>query len=206
VLEGSGLRAGSNVSNLKFYDNRITRVGRTALYLGGVKTAHVKGNIVRDIKGVHGNAMSFYGSNANITVEYNCIYDSTRPITYEGTGSATAADNNLIFRYNIAVGSADASYGITSWGAKTRKVTLTGNVLLSPRFGLRLHESDIGVVATRNVESGIVVVYNRPAGWVVSSNRAQTLGNSTTVVSPDYCYAPGYSTPITVGNGLGGSA
>jgi hypothetical protein len=199
IIEGSGLRAGLGVSNLKFYDNRIARVGRTGLYLSDVQTAHVKGNIIRDIKGVHGNAMSFYLGNNNVVAEYNCVYDSIRPITFEGNNRSTGADNNLTFRYNILVGSSEAEYGITSWGAYTRKVTITGNVAMSPRWGLRLHQSDVGVIATRNVIKGIIFVYSQPAGWVVSSNRQQSLAPDT-VTTPDYCSSPGYSGSLAVGS------
>lgn len=168
---GSGLRAGANVRNLAFTGNQIYRVGRTGFYLGGVVDATVKNNIVHDIRGVHGNAMSFYLTNRNITVENNCIYDSDRPITFHGDGKGAASVvNNLIFRNNILIGSEDSVAAISSWGSNTRKVSITGNIAIGGNAGIRLHSSDKDVRVADNRTSGITTQGTTPAAWEITGN------------------------------------
>lgn len=203
IERGSGLRTGSYVSNVSFLDNHIRRVGRTALYFAGVKKGWVKGNIVRDIKGIHGNGMSFYLANQNITVEYNCIYDTIRPITYKGDSKGSASTtNNLVIRYNIAIGTPDSSAAITSWGGNARVVAVQRNAALAAKFGLRLDSSDYSVTANYNRTAGVQIVGTKPGGWVVSPNTTNSTlaGTYNMTLTPTYCSAPSYTGTIVVGS------
>lgn len=171
IQRGSGVRAAPNVRNLNLSGNRVTRVGRTGLYLGGVENATLRGNILHDIHGVHGNAMSFYLKNRNITVENNCVYNSVRPVTFHGEGGgASGASHNLLFKGNILVGSRESVAAINSWGSNTNEVTITRNIALGGKAGIRLHSSDIGVTVTENRTSGVITQGRTPGDWTLRDN------------------------------------
>lgn len=196
IQRGSGVRGGS-ARNIIFSKNHITRVGRTGFYLGGVENANVNNNIVHDIRGIHGNGMSFYLANKNVTVQNNCIYDSDRPITYNGTNQGAASVvNNLVIRNNILVGSKDAVAAINSWGANARNVQIIYNTLLSPRYGLRMHASDIGLTVAYNRTSGLTTQGVAPTTWRIMgniSNAAMSTTAAAGILTPTACRMPGYT-------------
>jgi hypothetical protein len=200
IQTGSGLRAAPRVSRFSFIDNRITRVGRTGLYLAGVEGAEVRGNIVHDIKGVHGNGMSFYLANHNIVVEGNCIFDSPRPITFGGSSApADAPPNNITIRSNLLIATPDSSYAITAWGGRARGIIISENVALAAKRGLRLHGDDRDVTVEHNVLNGIQLVKGAPVGGVIADNRDLRRSAARGIFTPDYCAMDGYSGPIHVG-------
>ena len=171
-LEGaSGFRFGSSVSNLTVENNAMTKLGRTGIYLGGVTGGRVNGNILSAMSGVHGNGMSYYGENKDITISGNCVFDTIRPLTFYGGGSGGGV-NNLSFTGNIFVTSANGTSAVYSWGSYTRRVALDNNVALGTKAGFILHSTDIDVSATRNRTSGLLINGSKvtPTGWTIQAN------------------------------------
>lgn len=183
IAYGSGLIAGGNrPGNLLVAGNVVHRVGHVGIWVMGVDGAVVKGNVLADIRGVHGNALSAYLDNHDILFEGNCVVGSTRPLTFHGDRSG-AVPNHIVIRNNILITSADGQAAIASWGAKTRDVLIENNLLLGPRQGLLLSDSDTGVVVRGNDTSGIAVDGTPGADWKMADNRtsltfADTRGGS----------------------------
>ena len=189
----------SSLADLALLDNRITRIGRTGLYLGGVGGARVAGNILHDIRGIHGNGISIYLANRNVRVEGNCVYASDRPLTFKGAGARDTAPNGIVIRSNILIGSPGRNYGVTSWGAVTRDVTISGNILRGGKRGLRLHASDQNVTVHGNLLNGILVVGDQPPGWSVDGNREMKTLPEGIILTPERCILPGDPGPIRIG-------
>lgn len=188
IQVGSGVRVAGSVRNLQVLDNRMRRIARTAIYFGGIAGGTVRGNILHEMQGIHGNAMSFYLANQNITVENNCVFNSTRPITFHGDDKLT--HNNLVFRKNILIGTPDSSSALTSWGSRTQGVTVVDNIALGAKFGIRLMEGDAGVTVRNNLVSGLNFPKPAPASWNVADNTTASFADHANMeLAPDYCQA-----------------
>lgn len=201
-LEGaSGFRFGGAVSNLTVENNMLQKLGRTGIFLGGVKTGRVSGNVLSQMSGVHGNGMSYYEANSDITVSGNCVHDTVRPLTFYGGGSGGAV-NNLRFTGNIFMTTADGRSAVYSWGSYTRQVVLDNNVALGTRAGFILHYTDIGVSATRNRTSGLSIngATSTPSGWTLQSNdnSAAFADVASATLTPTSCSARGALGTIAV--------
>jgi parallel beta-helix repeat protein len=198
---GSGIRLGAGVVRPIVEGNRLTRGGRTGIYLQDTTDAIVRGNIISGYEGQHGNAMSFYQGNRNVTVSGNCVFNSARPLTFHGD-DGSLEQNDIRITGNILVASADSSAAINSWGNKTRKVTISGNLLLGPKFGAILSAQDMAVTVTRNRTTGVTVsggVF--PGDWVVSQNDESVdyaAARNAATLSLDRCSALGPQGTITV--------
>lgn len=202
-LEGaSGFRFGAAVSNLSVENNVMQKLGRTGIFLGGVKVARVSGNVLSQLSGVHGNGMSYYEANSDITVSGNCVFDTVRPLTFYGGGSGGDV-NNLRFTGNIFVTSDDGRSAVYSWGAYTRQVVLDNNVALGTRAGFILHSTDLGVSATRNRTSGLSIngATSTPSGWTLQANdnSAAFADAASATLTPSSCSARGAVGTIAVG-------
>jgi hypothetical protein len=195
---GSGFRFGG-VTNVLIERNRMQRVGRTGIYMGGAKTATVRSNILADFFGVHGNGMSFYKANSDITVSNNCVYNSSRPLTYHGNNDV-ATVNNLKFIGNIFITSPTATSGVYSWGGSTRGVLFENNLALGYKRGMILNDSDVDVTVRRNRISIFVVTGGTPPAWTVADNfTTATLAESKlALLTPDQCRAKGYSGDLNI--------
>ncbi len=171
IAFGSGIRAsGGKPSNLRIEGNVIRRLGRTGIALLGVHGAQVKGNIVADIRGVHGNALTAYLGNRDILFEGNCVVNSSRPLTYHGDKNAPEP-NRLVIRHNILVSTPDGQAAINSWGSNTQDVRIEGNLLIGPKMGLLMNQSDRDVVVRGNDTSGISTRGEVPPDWTLDGNR-----------------------------------
>ncbi len=174
-LEGASvIRTGSGSTNVLVEGNSIRRIGRTGIYLQRVNGAIVRNNILSDVNGIHGNAMSFYLDHQNVTVTGNCVFDSTRPLTFEGMGASTPV-NNLKINGNILIssGTLEGRSGLYSWGANTRTVTIENNVAIGRGAGLTLSSSDQNVRVLNNRTSGILIANSggvTPTGWTIQGN------------------------------------
>ncbi len=168
---GSGIRFGGNINNLVVEGNSVRKLGRTGIYLPSVNTALVRGNILSEIQGVHGNAISFYLGHRNVTATGNCVFDSTRPFTFHGDG-VDGPEANLKVLKNIFVTSPEGRSAIYSWGSYTHTVTLEDNVTLGWKAGMILNAKDTNVKATRNRTSGLLVSGSKttPVGWTITNN------------------------------------
>lgn len=167
---GAGFRAGGGEpGELLVAGNVFRRIGRTAIGLLGVKGAVVRGNVLTDIRGVHGNAITAYLGNEDILVEGNCVVASSRPLTFHGDDKGTV--NRIRIAGNILVSTADGQAAINSWGRQTTDVVIEGNLLAGPRHGLLLNASDRNVVVTGNDTTGIARAERGGADWQVENNR-----------------------------------
>ncbi|MCG2841765.1 right-handed parallel beta-helix repeat-containing protein [Sandaracinobacter sp. RS1-74] len=172
-LEGaSGFRLGSKVFNLTVENNRLRKMGRTGIFLGGVTGGVVRSNILSEFLGVHGNAMSYYEANKSVDVTGNCVFNSSRPMTFHGDGSGGNTVNNIRFADNIFVTSADGTSAVYSWGSGMRGVVLENNLALGRKAGFILNSGDKEVTATRNRTSRLLINGSKttPAGWLIQNN------------------------------------
>lgn len=201
-LEGaSGFRFGKSVSNLTVENNVMRKLGRTGLYLAGVKVARVSGNVLSEMSGVHGNGMSYYEENSDIAVTGNCVFDTIRPLTFYGGGSGGGI-NNLRFTGNIFVNSASGTSAVYSWGSTTRRVLLQNNVALGTKAGFILHSSDLDVTAARNRTSGLLINGSKvtPSGWILDANdnSAKLADADKAILTTNGCSAQGTQGMINV--------
>lgn len=202
-LEGaSGFRFGNQVSNLTIAGNVMRKVGRTGIFLGGVKTATVSGNILSQFSGVHGNGMSYYEKNANITVSGNCVFDTIRPLTFNGGGKG-GDPNNLRFIGNILVANEAGTSSTHSWGAYTEGLVFDNNVALGRKAGFILNSKDTGVSITRNRMAGMAINGSKtpPSGWTVSGNdsTAKYADKADATLQENRCSARGTQGTISIG-------
>lgn len=199
---GSGMRFGGNVSDLTIEGNYLHKVGRTGIYLPSVTGARVRGNILSGLLGVHGNGMSYYLGHQNVTVEGNCVFDTSRPLTFHGKG-ADGPLANLRIHHNIFVSTPDARAGLYSWGSRTRLVTISDNVALGRKAGMILNASDQDVTATGNRTSGLVIASAggvTPPGWTIRDNdKSASLDDSrAATLTANHCAAVGVNGPISI--------
>ena len=199
---GSGFRIGTPATNVVVENNVMRKLGRTGLAFTGVKSVSVRGNVISQMNGVHGNGMSFYEKNANVTVQGNCVFDSIRPLTFKG-GGASGDVNNLRFIGNILVANDKGTSSTHSWGAYTRGVVFDGNVALGSKAGFILNAVDTDVTVTRNRMSGLLIsgAKTPPAGWTVSNNdsAATFAEKSAATLQEASCSARGTQGIISVG-------
>ncbi len=171
IERGSGVRLGA-AQDVSIENNRIERVGRTGIALLGVANSTIRGNRLAQITGVHGNAITLYLNNRGALVEANTVTRSTRPMTFHGDKSAPGpGDHNFVITHNVFVADADGIAALISWGANTRGVTITGNILIGPKGGIRLTPSDTGITIANNISSGLTVTGARPGDWKVGGDR-----------------------------------
>jgi hypothetical protein len=172
LVEGSGVRTGAGNRDLLIHNNQFRRIGRTALAIFGVTHGRIDGNVITDARGIHGNGLSLYLANRDVTVSNNAITGATRPMTFHGDTTAVApGDHRFIIERNLFVGLDEGQAGLTSWGAATRGVTIRENVLAGPKFGLMLDATDRDVVVEGNVMNGYTV--NKGAtgeNWRIGAN------------------------------------
>ena len=181
IERGSGIRLGA-AQDVTIENNRIERVGRTGIALLGVANSTIRGNRLAQITGVHGNGLTLYLNNRGALVEANTVTRSTRPMTFHGDKSAPGpGDHDFVIRHNVFVADADGLAALTSWGANTRGVTITGNILIGPKAGVRLTPSDTGIVIGDNISSGLTVTGARPGDWKVGSDREVNARNATQI-------------------------
>jgi hypothetical protein len=169
IAFGSGLRMSGKPRKLTVEGNVIRRIGRTAITLFSAQEAVVRGNIVADIRGIHGNGITAYLSNRDVLIEGNCVVGSSRPMTYHGNRTPDVR-NGLTIRRNIFVTSPGGQGALLSWGAATNGVLIEGNVLVGPRHGLLMSQSEQDVRVVGNDTSGIVTRGPVRADWVVDNN------------------------------------
>jgi hypothetical protein len=171
--------------------------------MGGVTGAVVRGNILSEMLGVHGNGMSYYETNSNITVTGNCVFGTTRPLTFYGSGTDGVV-NNLKFTGNIFVTSDTGRSAVYSWGSTTRTVLFDNNYALGTRAGFILNASDLDVTANRNRTAGLLIsgsADTTPSGWTLTGNdnTASYDDAASATLSTSYCSAAGVRGQLTIG-------
>lgn len=170
---GSGIRISGPGANMMIARNYIRKVGRTAIMLMLVDDAVVENNFITDIRGVHGNGLSAYLDNHRIKMLRNIVIGAKQPVTFKGGGPALAAagPNDLVFDGNLLIGTPDSLGSLISWGASTRGVQITNNVLLGGRFGLRLNSTDTELNISNNSGVPPMNLPSTPTSWHLGSNQ-----------------------------------
>jgi hypothetical protein len=167
---GAGFRAsGGSPTDILIAGNVFRRIGHTAIGVLGVKGAVIRNNVLTDVRGVHGNAITAYLDNEDVLIEGNCVVSSARPVTYHGDGKGTV--NRIRILNNILVSSPGGQAAINSWGKQTVDVLIEGNLLAGPRHGLLLTKSDRQVVVRGNDTSGIARAEQGGPDWRIENNR-----------------------------------
>jgi hypothetical protein len=169
VAFGSGLRTASVNRRLTVEGNVVRRIGRTAITMFAVDGAVVRGNMLLDIRGIHGNGITAYLANRDILIEGNCVVGSSRPLTFHGNKTPEVV-NGITIRGNILVSQPGGQAAINSWGASTNGVVIEGNILAAPRTGLLMNQSDSNVRVTGNDTTGITTRGPARPDWVIADN------------------------------------
>ena len=170
LMFASGLRTAGVNRQMLVEGNVMRRIGRTAITLFSVDGAEVRGNIISDVRGIHGNAITAYLKNRDILIEGNCVVMSSRPLTFHGNREP-GVRNGLTIRGNIFVSDPDGQGGVLSWGAGTTDVLIEGNVIAGPKTGLLLNQSDRNVRVIGNDTTAIATRGPVPQDWTVQGNR-----------------------------------
>lgn len=167
---GHGLvLGGRGAANARVEGNVVRRTGRSGIYMLGVDGGEVRGNIVTDIQGRHGNAITAYLNNRNVVIEGNCVVNARRPITFHATRSPELR-NDLVIRGNILIANPDGQGAINAWGRQMQGVSITRNLAVGPKHGILLNGRDADVRVVGNDTSGIAINGERPEGWVIEDN------------------------------------
>lgn len=182
---------GVDVGDLLIEGNVIRRIGRSGIYMLGLDGATVRGNILAEVRGIHGNAITTYLGNRNILIEGNCVVSSHRPVTFHGNSTPDEV-NGIIIRNNIFVATPDGQAAINSWGRGTNTVSITGNILAGSRFGILLNGADRNITVEGNDTSGITINGTAGPGWRIADNtEALTLARAVGgQFSEDSCTVP----------------
>lgn len=194
---GHGIRAGSRTpTDLLIAGNVLRRIGRSAIGLLGTSKVVIRNNVLTDIRGVHGNAITVYLDNQDILVEGNCVVASNRPMTFHGDNGTV---NGIRIRNNIFVTGPDGQAPLISWGRQTTDVLIEGNLLAGPRHGLLLNGTDRQVVVRNNDTSGVARADRAGPDWVIENNREDlTLAEALRgQFSEDGCSAPAGRLAVT---------
>ena len=152
IALGSGVRLNHGSARIRISGNYFHQIGRTAIYLGNCENAEISHNIIIDAQGAHGNGLSAYLGNRNVSFIRNTVIDSTRPATFHGNGSEQGTTpNTLEYRENLLIATPSSLGSLISWGKNTRGVLMQGNMLFGGRFGMRLNRSDTELTARGNI-------------------------------------------------------
>lgn len=178
IERGSGIRAACGNYNTRVINNSFDKLGRTAIAFLGVTDGLISNNYINNLHGVHGNGISLYLNNRNVQVINNRITRTDRPMTFHGNTSTVAPGNhNFLIERNIMISDDyDGMAGLTSYGAKTRGVTIRNNVLIGPKFGLHTNGTDTSVSITNNFVSKIAYYPSQGIGWTIAGNVIASTG------------------------------
>ena len=197
IHAGSGFRFGSKTDNLLVEKNRLQNIGRTGIYFGGGKDGIARYNVMANMKGVHGNGMSFYRNNVNTQVVSNCVYATTRPLTFEGTNDASFV-NDMTLSGNILISNDEGRSAIYSWGADMNTVLMENNVAIAPRAGIVIAGPNHAITIRYNLSNDISA--SEEADVTIHDNiDTLDMGDiANYTLNPGHCEGPGYYGNISI--------
>ncbi|KAB2850905.1 MAG: right-handed parallel beta-helix repeat-containing protein [Hyphomicrobiaceae bacterium] len=163
--KSSGIVAGRS-RDIAILGNLVERAGLNGIRLIAVENALVANNRVHELRGVHGNGMSFYLENRNVAVIGNRVSAAHPAMTMHGGRDGKLPRLDLLFYANTFEGPS------FSWG------TLNGIHILSNVFrndgqakaALNLEPSDRAIILSDNVIEGLVMTNPAPPGFRLFSN------------------------------------
>jgi hypothetical protein len=163
--KSSGIVAGRS-RDIAILGNLIERAGLNGIRLIAVEHGLVARNRVHDLRGVHGNGMSFYLENRTIAVIGNHVSAAHPAMTMHGGRDGKLPRLDLLFYGNIFDGPS------FSWGT-LNGVYILGNIFRNDgqaKSALNLEPSDRNVVLQDNVIEGLVMANPPPPGMRLSAN------------------------------------
>jgi hypothetical protein len=163
--KSSGIVAGRS-RDVAILGNLVERAGLNGIRLIAVESALVANNRVHDLRGVHGNGMSFYLENRVVAVIGNHVSAAHPALTMHGDRDGKLPLLDLLIYANTFEGPS------FSWGT-LNGVFLLGNVFRNDgqaKAALNLEPTDRSVVLSRNVIEGLVMTSPPPPGWRLADN------------------------------------
>ena len=141
--------------DVKVVNNSLSHMTFTGIWTVGSQNVQIRNNTLRDINGVHGNAISVYLGNNDVEIANNTIVGSVRPITF--TGNTSSVPNNLKIDRNLIISQGDGRLvAIQSWAGRMNGVAIFANVLLAERgVGVELRPGESSVFIGNNIIDGI---------------------------------------------------
>lgn len=174
--KSSGIVAGRS-RDVAILGNLVERAGLNGIRLIGVEDALVANNRVHDLRGVHGNGMSFYLENRSIAVIGNHVSAAHPALTMHGDRDGKLPRLGLLIYGNTFDGPS------FSWGT-LNGVFLLSNVLRNDgqaKAALNLEPTDRAVIVSDNVIEGMVMTSPPPPGWRLADNIYTALSWSQSV-------------------------
>lgn len=159
---GSGIRISGQSGNIRVTNNALSKIGRTGIMLMGTDGAVVTGNVIEDVRGVHGNGFSAYSNSRNIEFAFNTVTNAKQAATLR-------ASENIRIANNFLSGTSGAIGVLVSWG-NNRNLTVSRNIIFGGRNALRLSSHDVGVEISANIIDGWVTTGGTSNGWEVHGN------------------------------------
>ena len=184
LWRGAGVMLGGKSHDIQIRRNSFDHIGRTGMLVIGAKRVWIDRNRLTGLFAHHGNGLSIYLGNQDVLVSNNLIGETTRGVTFQGSGAPNAEPNRIVIRRNLIQATGDEASAVQSWGGPALGVTIEGNVLLAPEggFALRLTDADQNLDVRRNLVGGMAVGGSPPANWSLRDN---VFLADNYIVSPD---------------------
>jgi Right handed beta helix region len=175
IKEGFGISLLGS-SRVKITNNSVDEVGLSGISIIKNQDVLLSNNMISHITSIHGNGISVYLTNKNISIENNIITHSTRPITFHG--DKTGQPINISIVGNLIYASGEDSIPIQSWGNLARDIRIERNILISDiRRGIAINKNDRDVRIKQNITEDIFADSKLVQGLVVQDNIL--VGNSS---------------------------
>ena len=136
--------------NIKYVDNTVVKVGRTAMWFLGCTDCEIKDNYIYNCTGVHSNGISCYSNCNNVSITGNIVLQSNNSLTLQNVDGITVS-------YNIFNGGGQYPMGIWNDSSPASNITLDHNILLGYYSSIyRSPKKSIpGLVMKNNIFAGL---------------------------------------------------
>ncbi len=154
-IEGNTIRNNLKSSGIRTYktigayigNNSISRIGRTGIRIINSEDIVVDHNRISEIRGVHGNAMSYYIRNKDVLVINNYVEDTQNAFTFHGDHDPEHVTNLQVVN-NVLL-------GLTAgWGKAMRGALFAHNVMIDPSNdakGFLLNDANREITVVNNI-------------------------------------------------------
>lgn len=154
-IEGNTIRNNLKSSGIRTYktvgayigNNSISRIGRTGIRIIDSEDIVVDRNRISEIRGVHGNAMSYYIKNKDVLVINNYVEDTQNALTFHGDHDPEHVTNLQVVN-NVLL-------GLTAgWGKAMRGALFAHNVMIDPSNdakGFLLNDANRDMTVVNNI-------------------------------------------------------
>jgi parallel beta-helix repeat protein len=154
IKEGNGISFGRS-RNVNVLNNTVDEIALAGIWILNDSDVVVRGNKINHIMTVHGNGISVYLTNKNISIENNLITKSLRPITFHGDD--TGEPMNLTISRNLIYAQGEGSVPVASFGRLASDVTIEHNILISDtRRGILINHANQDIHILQNITGDIL--------------------------------------------------